>query len=86
MRMRAPEGTTSCSVGGEEYLVADGCVDVPDDYASSLVSHGFTFLESAVVQGQAVPDGDDDASKPEADGDKPADVGQVGDEGRRRRR
>jgi hypothetical protein len=42
VRMRAPDGVTSVSLGGREHAVKDGSVEVPDHLAETLASHGFT--------------------------------------------
>jgi len=41
IKLKAPQGACSASFNGEEYLVVDGFVDVPDNAAEPLASHGF---------------------------------------------
>jgi hypothetical protein len=42
----APEDVSSCSSGGEEYLVDDdGTVEVLAEHAAALVDHGFLLAE-----------------------------------------
>lgn len=43
IKLKAPAGATSASYNGEEYQVADGFVDVPDNAADALASHGFSI-------------------------------------------
>jgi hypothetical protein len=44
MRIKAPEGWTNFSMGGQEhYLDADGTIEFPDSTARYLINeHGFT--------------------------------------------
>lgn len=45
MRVQAPEGISSFSVGGQEYKVVDGIAEVPQEAAGVLVeSHGFKAI------------------------------------------
>ena len=42
MKFKAREGASSVSFGGKEYKVGkDGTVDVPEEAAADLASHGF---------------------------------------------
>lgn len=42
-KLKAPEGSTSCSFDGESYKAdADGVVTVPDAAVPELMAHGFT--------------------------------------------
>ncbi len=42
----APDGATSCTVDGVEYLVADGLLEVDQAHAPILIeSHGFVAAE-----------------------------------------
>jgi hypothetical protein len=42
IKLQAPEGVTSASVGGQEYRVDDvGQVDVPSEHAVTLYGFGF---------------------------------------------
>lgn len=41
MKLKAPEGCTGCSFGGQEYKVKKGIVDVPDEALFALREHGF---------------------------------------------
>lgn len=48
MKMRAPEGTLSISIGGEErYVDEAGLIEVDDNLADTLKSHGFAPYVSA---------------------------------------
>ena len=54
-KMATKSGAGSISFDGVEYPVVDGVVDVPDEAAVELVSHGFEYApaeaEVEVVQG-----------------------------------
>lgn len=43
--LAAPADAVACSVGGTEYRVEEGVVEVPVAAAASLEPHGFTPLE-----------------------------------------
>lgn len=42
-KLKAPDGAISASVGGQEYLVKDGMIDVPESAVPALLEHGFTL-------------------------------------------
>ena len=44
-KMKAPEGCTSCSAGGQTYEVVDGEITVPVEHAAALMFHGFILSE-----------------------------------------
>lgn len=49
MKLIAPKGAASCSVDGQEYPVdAEGTVEVPDEHAPLLFSHGYAVPGSEV--------------------------------------
>ena len=43
MLLVAPKGINSVSLGGKEYKVKKGTVDVPDDLGPQLLDHGLTI-------------------------------------------
>lgn len=43
-KLKGPKHVSSVCVGGKEYAVKDGRVDVPDEHAHHLVRHGFTVV------------------------------------------
>jgi hypothetical protein len=43
--LKTNSDTSSVSVGGEQYEVIDGYVDVPDHLADDLLPHGFFFAD-----------------------------------------
>ena len=44
-RMKAPEGCTSCSWGGEIIEVVNGMIEVAAEGAQVLTGHGFELIE-----------------------------------------
>lgn len=52
VNMKAPDGTTGCSVGGESYKVdKKGFVEVPEEAVADLMQHGFVIeLDEAAAQ------------------------------------
>ena len=44
-KMKAPEGCTGCSCGGESFDVVEGFVTVPLSSASELMGHGFIVAD-----------------------------------------
>lgn len=45
IKMKPPEGGSSCSFGGESFDAgADGTVSVPAEAVVSLMDHGFTVV------------------------------------------
>jgi hypothetical protein len=49
--LKAPEGATSCSWGGQTFDVAeDGTVDVPHESVGDLIGHGFQVIEKIVAE------------------------------------
>jgi len=44
-QLKAPKFTSSCSVGGVEYPVIKGIVEVPGEHVASLLEHGFQPIE-----------------------------------------
>lgn len=49
-KLKAPEGATGCSHGGQEYEVdaKTGTVEVPDEAVAELIHHGFTVAPAKV--------------------------------------
>ncbi|MBP2638374.1 MAG: hypothetical protein H6Q72_4281 [Firmicutes bacterium] len=45
MFLKAPEDCSACSVGGVEYPVKDGVVEVPDAVYLPLLDHGFMVTD-----------------------------------------
>jgi len=50
-KLKAPEGVTSASFGGEEFTVKKGVVTVPDEAAAALCELGFVRIADADTQG-----------------------------------
>ncbi len=48
MKMKVPEGCTSCSYDGDDYEVVDGVVTVPGEAVGPLSSHGFFQISEAI--------------------------------------
>ena len=46
VRLRAPVGCSTASVGGVQYRVVHGHVAVPTDAVAPLAAHGFTVVEA----------------------------------------
>lgn len=51
MKLRAPKGITTCSVGGHEYPIGkDGLVTVPDANAGVMIAdHGFVDVDAEKI-------------------------------------
>ncbi|HZL59441.1 MAG TPA: hypothetical protein VFC38_07045 [Stellaceae bacterium] len=46
IRLKAPAGCTAVSLGGREYKVIDGIIEMPRNLAAHLLdSHGFTLAD-----------------------------------------
>lgn len=41
IKLKGPRDASSVSVGGKEYQVKSGVVEVPDEHADALARHGF---------------------------------------------
>jgi hypothetical protein len=54
MQLIAPKGAVAASVGGVEYRVQRGTVEVPDAFAPRLFDHGFTLSEAALKNTQSL--------------------------------
>jgi hypothetical protein len=44
-KMKGPREVSTAFVGGKEYAVRNGVVEVPDDAVAALVRHGFRKVE-----------------------------------------
>jgi hypothetical protein len=53
MQLIAPKGAVAASVGGVEYRVQRGIVEVPDVLAPHLFDHGFVASETATKPADA---------------------------------
>jgi hypothetical protein len=46
MRFTAPADASGINVGGEEFVISDGMIEVPNDYSqegvAALIAHGYT--------------------------------------------
>lgn len=61
-KLKAPNGCTSCSTGGEVFAVKKGYVTVPDEAVSELIPHGFI----TEVDNEAITAAADEAAEKEA--------------------
>lgn len=70
IRMKAPQGASFVSHGGQTYQVIDGHVDVPDDAARALFAHGYSIAAAEAATAQA-EDPAKAKSKPKAKAEAP---------------
>lgn len=51
IKMKAPEGVASISIGGKHFLISGGIISVPREIQPIASEHGFTIIEEEQQKG-----------------------------------